>query len=78
MLQDVSNAECGVCYTYKLDGRFPDQICPNAPCSRAFHTSCLEQWLQALPDTRRAFGTLFGSCPYCEEPIAIKLSSATH
>eukprot|EP00043_Microstomoeca_roanoka_P006216 m.61174 g.61174 ORF g.61174 m.61174 type:complete len:434 (-) comp13324_c0_seq6:294-1595(-) len=71
--EDVSAVECGVCYTYKLDSVFPDEVCPNKRCSRAFHAACLEEWLRALPETRQSFNTLFGACPYCESQITLNL-----
>lgn len=49
----------------------PDQLCPNSKCARLFHSCCLIDWLQALPSTRSSFGSLFGGCPYCHEPLSV-------
>jgi E3 ubiquitin-protein ligase FANCL len=71
--------ECGICYTYAIpmDGMketsIPDQVCSNPKCCKNFHTSCLVDWLQALPSSKTSFGTLFGSCPYCHEPMTVRL-----
>ncbi len=72
--------ECSICYSYSLDSdesgslskSTPDQVCNNAKCSRMYHASCLVDWLQSIPTTRTSFGTLFGACVYCQEPIAVK------
>lgn len=53
----------------------PDQMCPNPKCMRLYHVSCLVDWLQALPSTRSSFGSLFGTCPYCQDPLAVKSSN---
>lgn len=76
---DEVTVECGVCYTYKLPkgvgepGEFltPDFRCEADACGRAFHTSCLVEWLTAIPTTRKSFGMLFGQCPYCQQTINI-------
>lgn len=80
--------ECAICYSYleqreqsvKLQegnassvGDIPDTVCPNSKCGRAYHHSCLSDWLQSLPTCRNSFGTLFGACPYCQEPISTRL-----
>jgi E3 ubiquitin-protein ligase FANCL len=52
---------------------YPDQICPNAKCCRRYHRGCLTSWMQSLPTSRMAFGTLFGACPYCSENMSINL-----
>lgn len=67
--------ECGICYAYRLDddGLVPDRVCDNARCSRPFHARCLHEWLSALPSSRKSFGTVFGTCPYCSEPVTVAL-----
>jgi E3 ubiquitin-protein ligase FANCL len=76
---EMISSECGVCYCYQLtspDGTspssFPDQICSNLRCARVFHYDCLITWLQSVPTNKSSFGTIFGSCPYCQEPISAK------
>eukprot|EP00911_Craspedida_sp_UC1_P000934 UC1_evm3s707 len=69
------NVECGICYVYNLDGDLPEEVCQDKRCRRPFHRSCLVEWLRALPETRQSFDTLFGSCPYCEQPITVKSRS---
>ncbi|KAF0700142.1 Aste57867_9330 [Aphanomyces stellatus] len=67
--------ECGICYAHRLDGRIPDRVCDSANCARGFHDTCLLEWLQSIPTSRKSFGTIFGSCPYCRAPIS---SKSTH
>lgn len=76
VVNEMTN-ECGVCYSYQLttpDGvsSFPDQVCSNPKCARIFHYDCLINWLQSVPTNKSSFGTIFGSCPYCQEPISAK------
>ncbi|EKX39334.1 hypothetical protein GUITHDRAFT_143539 [Guillardia theta CCMP2712] len=63
------SVECAICYTYRLDGEIPDIVCDNSKCNppgaRPFHAACLYEWLRAIPTSRQAFNTLFGSCTYC-------------
>lgn len=54
-------------------GLLPDVLCPTPACSRPFHAPCLAGWLQSLPDTRLTFNTLFGSCPFCRNPITVRM-----
>lgn len=68
------SAECGICYAYRLDGLAPERVCENKKCGRPFHRLCLYESLRALPDTRQTFDTLFGACPYCSEPITVKMA----
>ncbi|RHY10698.1 hypothetical protein DYB36_006032 [Aphanomyces astaci] len=70
--KDEFALECGICYAHRLDDRIPDRVCDSANCARSFHGSCLLEWLQAIPTSRKSFGTVFGSCPYCREPISAK------
>ena len=81
--------ECGICYNYSLlttnannmeiDGgatvtsSVPDQACPNTKCCKMYHSHCLLDWLQSLPTTKSSFGTVFGTCIYCSEPISVRL-----
>ena len=64
----VSFADAGI----SAPDCIPDQLCANPKCSRVFHSSCLVDWLQSLPSSRTSFGTLFGCCPYCNDPISVK------
>ncbi|XP_065832616.1 E3 ubiquitin-protein ligase FANCL-like [Oscarella lobularis] len=65
--------DCGICYAYRLDGKTPDKVCDNSRCGRFYHQACLYEWLRGLATCRQSFGTLFGECPYCEQPITIKM-----
>ena len=75
--------ECGVCYTYKLARAgaagqeatvsFPDVRCESDLCGRAYHASCLIEWLVAIPTTRKSFGQIFGHCPYCQSSISLSI-----
>jgi hypothetical protein len=53
-------------------GSCPDCHCPGQSCARPFHSRCLLEWLQALPDSTRCFDTLFGACPFCGTAISVK------
>lgn len=63
--------ECGICYAYRLEDRVPDIACDRVECCKPYHRECLVEWLRALPDTKESFGTLSGSCVYCEEAITV-------
>ncbi|XP_062011040.1 uncharacterized protein LOC133727480 isoform X3 [Rosa rugosa] len=76
--------ECGICYAPSLpvddelrgkSGTGTDYICDNTSCKRAFHSICLVDWLRSITTTRQSFDVLFGSCPYCSEPVAVKINS---
>lgn len=68
---DENDMECAICYSYKLENEIPDQTCENKKCKKAFHHSCLFEWLRAA-SSRTSFDTLFGSCPNCFENISVK------
>ncbi len=34
---------------------------------------CLVEWLNADTATRSSFNTLFGACPYCSDPITVRV-----
>ena len=51
----------------------PDQACGNSRCSKIYHFSCLVDWFHSLPSSKTSFGTLFGSCPYCQEAISVRI-----
>lgn len=39
---NTNDLECGICYSYKLDGgELPEVICSNSVCNRGFHSLCL-------------------------------------
>lgn len=74
--------ECGICYAQCLpnddelgdkSGSGTDYICDNTNCSKAFHSICLGDWLRSITTTRQSFNVLFGNCPYCSDPVAVKL-----
>lgn len=70
---NTNDLECGICYSYKLDGgELPEVICSNSICNRGFHSLCLYEWLRSNPSTTTSFNILFGQCPYCNERITIK------
>ena len=69
-VEDCS-VECGVCYSYMLDDTPPTQACNNQHCGQVYHLSCIVDWLQALPDCRRSFDTIFGECPYCSNVMSV-------
>jgi len=71
--EEEFSVECGICYAYRLAESIPDKVCDNPKCCRPFHSSCLVEWLRAIPTTKQSFDTLFGSCPYCSESITVKL-----
>ncbi|XP_020585678.1 E3 ubiquitin-protein ligase FANCL [Phalaenopsis equestris] len=77
--------DCGICYAHYLphddelggnSGNSPDYKCDNCCCSRVFHTVCLRDWLRSITTTRQSFDVLFGNCPYCSDPVAVKSSGS--
>ncbi|XP_062101357.1 uncharacterized protein LOC133807187 isoform X2 [Humulus lupulus] len=77
--------ECGICYAQCLpvDGELGDKsgsgtdyMCENTSCHKAFHSICLGDWLRSITTTRQSFNVLFGNCPYCSEPVAVKTNVA--
>ncbi|KAI4998199.1 hypothetical protein ZWY2020_053541 [Hordeum vulgare] len=80
-IKDDQQADCGICYATHLpvddelgtqSGCAADYKCENPSCSRAFHSVCLRDWLRTITTTRQSFDVLFGNCPYCSEPVAVK------
>ncbi|KAL3525560.1 hypothetical protein ACH5RR_013932 [Cinchona calisaya] len=80
--KDDQQAECGVCYAQYLpiddelgskSGSATDYTCENNNCSRAFHSVCLGDWLRSITTTRQSFDVLFGNCPYCSNPVAVRM-----
>lgn len=83
VLENDQQVECGICYAQYLpideelgsrSGAGTDHTCDNTSCGRAFHTVCLVDWLRSITTTRQSFDVLFGNCPYCSEPVAVKLN----
>ncbi|KAH7301100.1 hypothetical protein KP509_23G012300 [Ceratopteris richardii] len=86
--QDDISVSCGICYTFRLpdndptnksfgkEGSIPDRACDNGNCGRPFHTDCLVEWMRTISTTRQSFDVLFGECPYCSHPMAVKLRRA--
>ncbi|KAK6793537.1 hypothetical protein RDI58_006990 [Solanum bulbocastanum] len=82
--QTDPQTECGICYAQYLpiddelcdkSGSGTDCTCENNSCSRAFHSVCLGDWLRSITTTRQSFDVLFGNCPYCSDPIAVKMNT---
>ncbi|BBH05851.1 zinc ion-binding protein [Prunus dulcis] len=78
--KNEQQVECGICYAQSLpideelrhkSGTGTDYTCDNTSCKRAFHSICLVDWLRSITTTRQSFDVLFGSCPYCSEPVAV-------
>lgn len=53
-------------------GDVPGINCSNPSCGKPFHRQCLAEWLLADTTTRSSFNTLFGTCPYCSDPITVR------
>ncbi|CAA7393794.1 unnamed protein product [Spirodela intermedia] len=79
---DCEQDECGICYVHFLPsdgtlgtstGTAVDYTCENPSCRKSFHVVCLRDWLRSITTTRQSFDVLFGKCPYCSEPVAVKL-----
>ncbi|KAL6529998.1 hypothetical protein OROMI_028643 [Orobanche minor] len=82
--KNEEQVECGICYAQFLptddelgskSGSATDYRCENGSCSRGFHSVCLVDWLRSITTTRQSFDVLFGNCPYCSDPVAIKIST---
>jgi E3 ubiquitin-protein ligase FANCL len=69
---DVVMIEGGNLEKEEDQGDVPEINCDNAACGKPFHRLCLREWLAADATTRQSFDTLFGACPYCSSPIAVK------
>eukprot|EP01132_Coremiostelium_polycephalum_P002832 gene2832-3518_t len=71
--------ECGVCYAHRLtdSGSIPDIACNNLKCQKHFHNSCLYEWLKSVPKSYYSFNVLYGTCPYCTDPISVKFQQPT-
>ncbi|KAF5769605.1 putative chromatin regulator PHD family [Helianthus annuus] len=76
--------DCGICYSQFLpvddelgpkSGSKTDYTCENTTCSKAFHSVCLGDWLRSITTTRQSFDVLFGNCPYCSQPVAVKIGA---
>lgn len=79
--KEVDRTDCGICYAHYLpiddelgnsSGSSPDYTCENTNCSKTFHSICLRDWLRSITTTRQSFDVLFGNCPYCSDPVAVK------
>jgi E3 ubiquitin-protein ligase FANCL len=70
--EDYQDDHCGICYEYRVGETIPSVICGNAKCNKAFHRSCLYDWLRAIPTTKHSFSSVFGQCPFCEAPIVVQ------
>ncbi|AED98097.1 FANCL C-terminal domain [Arabidopsis thaliana x Arabidopsis arenosa] len=81
---DQQQVECGICYAQFLptdeelgarSGTRTDYTCENISCNKSFHSLCLTDWLRSITTTRQSFDVLFGNCPYCSDPVAVKTSN---
>ncbi|KAJ0242015.1 Uncharacterized protein HA466_0213440 [Hirschfeldia incana] len=80
---DHQQVECGICYAQFLptdeelgarSGMRTDYTCENISCNKSFHSLCLTDWLRSITTTRQSFDVLFGNCPYCSDPVAVKIN----
>ncbi|XP_018488575.1 uncharacterized protein LOC108859199 isoform X3 [Raphanus sativus] len=80
---DHQQVECGICYAQFLptdeelgarSGTRTDYSCENISCNKSFHSLCLTDWLRSITTTRQSFDVLFGNCPYCSDPVAVKIN----
>ncbi|XP_012704361.1 uncharacterized protein LOC101757948 [Setaria italica] len=83
-VKEDEKADCGICYAKHLpvddelgahSGCATNYTCENPSCSRAFHSVCLRDWLRSITTTRQSFDVLFGNCPYCSDPVAVKVTN---
>ncbi|KAF8059551.1 hypothetical protein N665_1229s0015 [Sinapis alba] len=81
---DHQQVECGICYAQFLptdeelgakSGTRTDYTCENISCNKSFHSICLTDWLRSITTTRQSFDVLFGNCPYCSDPVAVKINN---
>ncbi|XP_010463517.1 PREDICTED: E3 ubiquitin-protein ligase FANCL-like isoform X1 [Camelina sativa] len=81
---DHQQVECGICYAQFLptdeelgarSGTPTDYTCENISCNKSFHSLCLTDWLRSITTTRQSFDVLFGNCPYCSDPVAVKINN---
>lgn len=64
----VEFGECSICFSLRLDDKFPDIICSNKSCEQFYHNKCLYYWLLSL-NAKRVFNNISGNCPNCEKTI---------
>lgn len=62
---------CAICYEYRLADAVPEVVCDNERCSKAFHRTCLYDWLRAIPSSKTAFASVYGACPWCEASLVV-------
>ncbi|CAA7034656.1 unnamed protein product [Microthlaspi erraticum] len=81
---DQQQVDCGICYAQFLptdeelgarSGTRTDYTCENMSCNKSFHSLCLTDWLRSITTTRQSFDVLFGNCPYCSDPVAVKINN---
>ena len=70
--QPHSGAGAGAGANGKNTIQVPEIACENKNCGYLFHRECLLEWLQSDQSSRQTFNTMFGSCPYCSDPIVCK------
>nr|SVE70128.1 EOG090X0G12 [Eubosmina coregoni] len=70
---ETYQSTCCICYQERLEGQVPSCTCDNPQCGQSFHIFCLYEWLRSLiQSTRKQGNKVFGTCPYCEQPISCK------
>ncbi|EGG13292.1 hypothetical protein DFA_11053 [Cavenderia fasciculata] len=77
--------QCAICYSHRLvsedinnnnasstssSGTIPDKTCNNIQCNRQFHRVCLLEYFKTLPNSRSAFNSTVGDCPYCQTQLS--------
>ncbi|XP_023642623.1 E3 ubiquitin-protein ligase FANCL isoform X2 [Capsella rubella] len=81
---DHQQIECGICYAQFLptdaelgarSGTRTDYTCESISCNKSFHSLCLTDWLRSITTTRQSSDVLFGNCPYCSDPVAVKINN---
>lgn len=71
----VHQGECCICFTLRLDGKLPSEVCDNAHCASNFHSACLFEWLQSGIENYQSFDRYYGVCPNCGVAISCPIPS---
>lgn len=77
----ISHNECGICFSLDLDGKIPTVACENGNCGRVYHEACLFEYFQnegaaAGGGVEGSGSVAFGKCPYCNQPMSVRVTKS--
>ncbi|CAG9861621.1 unnamed protein product [Phyllotreta striolata] len=65
---------CSICFSLKLDDKFPEIFCKNKSCNNCYHIECLYEWLESVKAPTVCHKKV-GACPNCEKAISCPIPS---